>query len=92
LQANQKTWTGAWGLKKYQCQLAPRPARLALEFPQNSNSTPAYFQRQKEDESSKELGTMQDNDDDNRHSYDSPTRNKGRTIVLVLEDLHHTTI
>jgi hypothetical protein len=88
-----KDLDGGMGAKKYQCQLAPRPARLALEFPYNSNSTPAYCQRQKEDESSKELGTMQDNDD-NRHSYDSPTRNKGHTIILilVLEDLHHTTI
>jgi hypothetical protein len=57
----------AWGLKKYQCQPAPGLARLALEFLQNSNSNPAYCQRQKEDESSKELGTMRDNND-NRNS------------------------
>jgi hypothetical protein len=74
---------GGMGAKKYQCQPAPRPARLALEFPQNSGSTPAYCQRQKEDESSKELGTMQDNYD-NRHSNYSPTSNKGHAIILIL--------
>jgi hypothetical protein len=35
------------GTEKYQCQPALGPARLALEFPQNSDSTPAYYQRQK---------------------------------------------
>jgi hypothetical protein len=49
------------GAKKYQYQPALGTTRLALEFLQNSDSTPAYCQRQKEDESSKQLGTMQDN-------------------------------
>jgi hypothetical protein len=84
---------GGMGAKRYQCQPALEPARLALEFQQNSDSTLAYCQRQKEDESSKELGTMQDNND-NMHSNYSPMSNKGRDIILilVLKDLHCTTI
>jgi hypothetical protein len=49
------------GAKKYQYQPTLGLARLALEFLQNPDSTPSYCQRQKEDESSKELGTMQNN-------------------------------
>jgi hypothetical protein len=52
---------GGMGAKKYQYQPTPGPARLTLEFLQNSDSTLAYCQRQKKDESSKELRTMQDN-------------------------------
>jgi hypothetical protein len=52
---------GGIGAKKYQYQPALGLARLALEFLQNSDLTPAYCQRQKEGESSKELRTMQDN-------------------------------